>query len=118
MKRLSFCMFMIFIVGCSADQMNRGQTWLQTPVTTQPNAPTHQQVIQGTADTVGAIGGPYGLLIASLINAGLITYSEIASRSRAAKTQGLVVASAPPDSPLAMGIVPAKIPEVTITPKL
>lgn len=75
--------FLILLVGCTVDQMGKGELWLARPASTQPGSATNEQVIRGTTEVVGSVAGPYGTLIAVLANTGLILYHDYAARQRA-----------------------------------
>lgn len=76
---LYFVCLCVFLVGCVS-----ASDWLRSPATTQPGSPTNEQVIQHVTGSVSAVAGPWGILIGTAVNAGLIVLHEYAARKRAA----------------------------------
>lgn len=83
MKRIKLILLLgiACIAGCAATQkaIDDSVTWLDKPATTQPNSPTHEQVITGTTAVVGSTT-PWGEAIVAGVGVGLYVLRKLSSK--------------------------------------
>lgn len=81
----SFC-----AIGC-ADFVRSANDYLAKPVTTQPSAPTHEQVITSTTQAVQTFApSPFSSILGMVVTGGLLVLHNLDSRNRTKSTDQTV----------------------------